>query len=65
MAEKVRSAWSAAGRHGQPRIVALAYFSLGDTEEASRYYLMDYYRPAGSEMAEMVAGSDLLAEVVF
>ena len=62
MSEKVQSAWSDAGREGRARIVALAYFSLGDTEEASREYLLDYYRPAGDEMAEMVAGSALRSE---
>ncbi len=28
--QKVRAAWAAAGRQGEPRIAALAYFSLGD-----------------------------------
>lgn len=59
MVEKVRSAWSAAGRDGAPRIVALAYFSLGDTEAASRHSLLDYYAPMGDEVAEMIAGSAL------
>jgi alkanesulfonate monooxygenase SsuD/methylene tetrahydromethanopterin reductase-like flavin-dependent oxidoreductase (luciferase family) len=44
-AEGIRNAWSAAGRSGEPRLAALAYFSLGDdAEEASRRYLLDYYR---------------------
>lgn len=59
MAEKVRSAWNAAGREGAPKIVALAYFSLGDVEEASRHYLVDYYTPMSEEIAEMIAGSAL------
>ena len=59
MAQKVRTAWTDGGREGRPRIVALAYFSLGDTLEESRRYLLDYYRPAGEETAEMVAGSAL------
>ena len=59
MVEKVRSAWSEAGREGQPRIVALAYFSLGDTEEESRRYLIQYYRLMGHEVAEWIAGSAL------
>jgi alkanesulfonate monooxygenase SsuD/methylene tetrahydromethanopterin reductase-like flavin-dependent oxidoreductase (luciferase family) len=47
-AEGVRSAWSAAERSGEPRLAALAYFSLGDdAEEASRRYLLDYYRFIG------------------
>ncbi len=59
MAQKVQAAWSEAGREGRPRIVALAYFSLGDTLETSRRYLLDYYRPAGEDTAEMIAGSAL------
>jgi alkanesulfonate monooxygenase SsuD/methylene tetrahydromethanopterin reductase-like flavin-dependent oxidoreductase (luciferase family) len=59
MVEKVRSAWSEAGREGRARIVALTYFSLGDTEEGSRRYLLDYYAPMGNEVAEMIAGSAL------
>jgi alkanesulfonate monooxygenase SsuD/methylene tetrahydromethanopterin reductase-like flavin-dependent oxidoreductase (luciferase family) len=47
-AEGIRSAWSAAGRNGEPRLSALAYFSLGDdAEEASRRYLLDYYAFTG------------------
>ena len=59
MVDKVRSAWSAAGRDGVPRIAALAYFSLGDNESASRHYLLDYYGLMGDEVAEMIAGSAL------
>jgi alkanesulfonate monooxygenase SsuD/methylene tetrahydromethanopterin reductase-like flavin-dependent oxidoreductase (luciferase family) len=56
---KVQAAWSERGREGKPRIVALAYFSLGDTEATSHEYLLDYYQPMGSETAEMIAGSAL------
>ena len=59
VAEKVHEAWRTAGREGRARIVALAYFSLGDTLEESRSYLIDYYRPMGIETAEMIAGSAL------
>ena len=55
--EKVRAAWQDAGREGSPRIVALNYFSLGDTEEQSRAYLLDYYAAMGPETAEFIAGS--------
>jgi alkanesulfonate monooxygenase SsuD/methylene tetrahydromethanopterin reductase-like flavin-dependent oxidoreductase (luciferase family) len=55
--ERVRTAWREAGRDGSPRFVALNYFSLGDTEEASRGYLLDYYQAMGPEVAEMIAGS--------
>ncbi len=57
--DRVRAAWQEAGRDGSPRFVALNYFSLGDTEQASRGYLLDYYQPMGSETAEMIAGSAL------
>jgi hypothetical protein len=44
MASKVVAAWQEAGRAGEPRLAALAYFSLGDdAEEESRSYLRDYY----------------------
>lgn len=57
MVKKVKSAWSDAGREGTPRIVALFYFGLGDTEEASRGYLLDYYRPMGADVANFIAGA--------
>jgi alkanesulfonate monooxygenase SsuD/methylene tetrahydromethanopterin reductase-like flavin-dependent oxidoreductase (luciferase family) len=56
--EKVRKAWWDA-RDGNPRLVGLVYFSLGDTEEESRASLRDYYQPQGTETAEMIAGSAL------
>ncbi|HUH06454.1 MAG TPA: LLM class flavin-dependent oxidoreductase [Egibacteraceae bacterium] len=65
MAEKVRAAWQEAGREGQPRLVALAYFSLGDTESRSRESLLDYYLRAGEEAAQAVADGALRsAEVI-
>ncbi|HLI55535.1 MAG TPA: LLM class flavin-dependent oxidoreductase [Actinomycetota bacterium] len=57
MAEKVKAAWSEAGREGTPRVTALMYFGLGDTEEASRGYLLDYYSLMGSDIAGYIAGS--------
>ena len=59
MVEKVQSAWSQAGKDGRARIVALAYFSLGDTLDDSRHYLLDYYQPLGGDVAEWIAGSAL------
>lgn len=59
MAEKVKAAWKEAGREGQPKITALAYFGLGGVEQATRDYLFDYYGPMGDEMAQMIAGSAL------
>jgi alkanesulfonate monooxygenase SsuD/methylene tetrahydromethanopterin reductase-like flavin-dependent oxidoreductase (luciferase family) len=56
-AEKTRAAWQAAGRDGAPRLMALAYFALGDrAEEAANAYLRDYYAFIG-EYAGMIADS--------
>ena len=56
-AEGIRSAWTAASRTGEPRLSALAYFSLGDdADEASRKYLLDYYRFTG-DFATQIAES--------
>ncbi len=52
--EAVRSAWRDAGKEGAPRITALNYFALGDTEAASRSAILDYYEPMG-DMAGMIA----------
>lgn len=47
-AEKARTAWSAAGRSGAPRLQALCYFSLGrDADQHAKTYLNDYYSFAG------------------
>jgi alkanesulfonate monooxygenase SsuD/methylene tetrahydromethanopterin reductase-like flavin-dependent oxidoreductase (luciferase family) len=54
--ERVRAAWRDAGREGSPKIVALNYFGLGDTDDRSRGYLLDYYGFLGPDFAEMVAG---------
>ena len=63
-AERVKRAWADADRDGEPRIVALVYFSLGDddTLEASQEYLRDYYAPMGEDTADMIAGSALRSE---
>ena len=43
-AAQLRAAWQAAGRDGEPRTLALAYFALGDDAEAAADgYLRDYY----------------------
>jgi alkanesulfonate monooxygenase SsuD/methylene tetrahydromethanopterin reductase-like flavin-dependent oxidoreductase (luciferase family) len=57
--QKVRDAWTAAGKKGEPRIAALVYFGLGDTEEESRNNLLDYYKPMGDDVAGMIAGGAL------
>jgi alkanesulfonate monooxygenase SsuD/methylene tetrahydromethanopterin reductase-like flavin-dependent oxidoreductase (luciferase family) len=62
MVEKVRAAWRDAGREGEPRISALAYFSLGaDAEDDSRAYLRDYYGFLG-DWAETIAQGALRSE---
>jgi alkanesulfonate monooxygenase SsuD/methylene tetrahydromethanopterin reductase-like flavin-dependent oxidoreductase (luciferase family) len=59
MAGRIQTAWTEAGRDGRARIVARTYFSLGDTAEESRRYLVDYYRAMDTEIAETIAGSAL------
>jgi alkanesulfonate monooxygenase SsuD/methylene tetrahydromethanopterin reductase-like flavin-dependent oxidoreductase (luciferase family) len=49
LAARVRTTWDEAGRDGEPRIVALTYFSLGDdVEERSNSYLRRYYAYTGA-----------------
>ena len=53
-----RGAWSEAGREGEPRLMGLAYFALGDNAEAdAKAYLTDYYAWLGEETANFIAGS--------
>ncbi len=57
MAKGVRQAWADAGRDGEPRLAALAYYALGDTaEQDATNYLTDYYAFLGEEVAQMIAG---------
>ncbi|HZT06524.1 MAG TPA: LLM class flavin-dependent oxidoreductase [Chloroflexota bacterium] len=59
-AQKVRDAWSSAGRDGPPRLAALAYFALGtDARAHADRYLKDYYA-FGGPYAERVASSALV-----
>lgn len=54
--ENAKAAWAEAGRDGEPHLMALAYFSLGDrAEEDLRENLMDYYAWLGEEIAGMIA----------
>jgi alkanesulfonate monooxygenase SsuD/methylene tetrahydromethanopterin reductase-like flavin-dependent oxidoreductase (luciferase family) len=57
MVARIRAAWAEAGRDGEPRIAALAYFGLGDAE-ASRASLMRYYGFLG-EWADRIADGAL------
>lgn len=55
---KAKAEWQAAGREDEPRLVALAYFALGDSGEAdANAYLTDYYAWLGEETAKFIAGS--------
>ena len=55
---KILDAWREAGREGEPRIAALAYFSLGDDAEAdSRTYLHDYYAFTGPYADQIANGA--------
>lgn len=56
--DQVRAAWKDAGRPGEPRISALAYFSLGDDAAgASREYLRDYYGFLGGYADQIAEGA--------
>ena len=55
--EKLLAKWSEAGREGEPRTVALCYFSLGDrARETADEYIHDYYGWLG-DMADQIAQS--------
>jgi alkanesulfonate monooxygenase SsuD/methylene tetrahydromethanopterin reductase-like flavin-dependent oxidoreductase (luciferase family) len=56
MAGKVGHAWSDAGREGQPRICALAYFGLGD-DAATDASLRKYYHFLGQYEDMVVQGA--------
>ncbi len=53
-AERVREAWKSSDRDGEPRLVALAYYSIGEEEESTKN-LLDYYGFLG-DMAKGLAG---------
>jgi alkanesulfonate monooxygenase SsuD/methylene tetrahydromethanopterin reductase-like flavin-dependent oxidoreductase (luciferase family) len=55
---KTEAAWGEAGRDGQPRIAALAYYALGEgAEEAAQKDLKHYYAPLGEEVANQIVAS--------
>ncbi len=57
LVDRISAAWRDAGREGEPRFAALAYFGLGD-EAASGAALRSYYGFAG-DYAEAIAASAL------
>jgi alkanesulfonate monooxygenase SsuD/methylene tetrahydromethanopterin reductase-like flavin-dependent oxidoreductase (luciferase family) len=57
-AARVREAWKDAGRQGEPRIVALSYFSIQDEKaEESKANLRDYYAFLGEWVDAIVEGT--------
>ena len=55
---KVRAAWNEAGRDGEPRLLAIAYYSLGENaEEEARRDLGHYYEWLGEQVAEFIIGA--------
>jgi alkanesulfonate monooxygenase SsuD/methylene tetrahydromethanopterin reductase-like flavin-dependent oxidoreductase (luciferase family) len=56
--ERVKAAWSQAGREGKPYVACLAYYALGDdAEQLANDYLTHYYAFMGEEIAAYIAGS--------
>jgi len=54
-AEKAKAAWSEAGHDGEPWLMGLTYFALGDDAAADAdAYLNDYYRWLGEEVAAYI-----------
>jgi alkanesulfonate monooxygenase SsuD/methylene tetrahydromethanopterin reductase-like flavin-dependent oxidoreductase (luciferase family) len=65
MADKVREAWRAAGKPGEPRLVALNYYGLGpDAEQGIAAYLEDYYGFIGPWVKNMVAATPRTPEAL-
>lgn len=57
-AEQARRTWQDAGRPDEPRLLALAYYSLGDDAEGhARRYLGDYYAFLGPYAEQVAAGA--------
>ncbi|HEX3592371.1 MAG TPA: LLM class flavin-dependent oxidoreductase [Pseudonocardiaceae bacterium] len=54
--DAARGAWRDAGRAGAPRLVALAYFAIGDADRG-KANVFDYYSIAGDEFGNMVANN--------
>jgi alkanesulfonate monooxygenase SsuD/methylene tetrahydromethanopterin reductase-like flavin-dependent oxidoreductase (luciferase family) len=56
--DQARQAWADAGREGTPRLVAIAYVSLGDDAEGhAQRYLGDYYSFLGDFAGRIAAGA--------
>ncbi len=58
LVEKLTAAWAEAGREGEPRTMALAYFALGErAAENARAYANDYYNWLGPDAADYLASA--------
>jgi len=58
MAAKARAAWAEAGREGEPRLMGLAYFALGDSADAdANAALGHYYAWLGEDIAAYIIAS--------
>lgn len=65
MLDNLSAAWEEAGREGEPRKMALAYFSLGDDAKANaQSYLTDYYAFLGEMADQLAAGAATDGEAV-
>ena len=63
--EKLQAAWSAAGRSGEPRRLALGYYGLGDgAREQIDGYVADYYGFLGDYASQMAASVPDSAETI-
>ena len=63
--DKLTEAWSAAGRVGRPRTMALFYFALGeDAEKMANDSLGDYYAFLGDYAQQVVASAAKDADTV-
>jgi alkanesulfonate monooxygenase SsuD/methylene tetrahydromethanopterin reductase-like flavin-dependent oxidoreductase (luciferase family) len=54
--EAARNAWKEAGREGSPRLVAIAYFALGDADRG-RSAVADYYSLGGKETVDSIVSA--------
>ena len=52
--DAARKAWTEAGRTEPPRLVAIAYFAIGDVDKG-RANIWDYYSFGGDDVANIVA----------
>jgi alkanesulfonate monooxygenase SsuD/methylene tetrahydromethanopterin reductase-like flavin-dependent oxidoreductase (luciferase family) len=59
MAARVRAAWQAAGKPGEPRILVLGYFSLGDEVTDRSYQYLRHYNGIFGDFAEVIAANAL------